>query len=147
LRDVADRMRIFQLAHPDLPRALAAGCWRPSVRSWPSGCPLGPMPPRFSVGTPAITGRWSGGRTGRYAASARVSGWSGGRPRRGTWPPRCTGIWPTSRRRCRTCSASCGRSGTCGTVRPTPAPGSRNCCPPPYRWTPRPAPSWSGRRR
>ena len=45
---------------------------------------------------PATTGRWPSRRTGRCAAPTRASGWSGWRPRRATWPPRCAGTWPTT---------------------------------------------------
>ena len=64
-------------------------------------------------GAPAITGAWPSRRTGRCAAPPRASGCSGWTPRRGTWPPRCAGTWPTTPRRCPTCSGSCGRCGSC----------------------------------
>ena len=54
------------------------------------------------------------GRAGGPAAAqprARANGWSGCRPRRATWPPRCAGTWPMTPGRCPTCSGSCGCSG------------------------------------
>ena len=62
-------------------------------------------------------------RTGRCAAPARASGWSGSMPRRATWPRRCAGTWPMTRSRCRTCSGSCGCSGCSGTLRARPDHG------------------------
>ena len=55
--------------------------------------------------------------------------WSGCRPRRATSPPRCAGTWPTIARRCRICSGSCGRSGSCGTTCARPAAGSTQLLP------------------
>ena len=49
--------------------------------------------------------------------------------------------------RCRTCSGSCGSSGSCGTIWARPAPGSASCCPPPAPSTSRPRSNWCGRRR
>jgi predicted ATPase len=94
---------------------------------------------------PSTTGRWPSRPTGRCAASAGASGPSGCRPRRATWPPRWGGIWPTTLGRCPTCSGSCCPSGRCRTTSwARLAPGSTSSCPPPTRWTLRPAPSWRG---
>jgi hypothetical protein len=62
------------------------------------------------------TGRWRSGRTGHFGASARASGSSASRPTRATWPPPSAGTSPTTPCRCRTCSGSCGPSGSCGTI-------------------------------
>ena len=67
--------------------------------------------------------RWLSGLTGRCAAPARASGWSGWRLRRATWPPRCAGTSPMTAGRCRTCSGSYGCSGRSRTSSARPAPG------------------------
>jgi predicted ATPase len=69
--------------------------------------------------------------------SGTASGSSACRPKRATWPPRWAGTWPTIPRRCRTCSASCGPSGSSGTIWARPVPGSTSSCPPPTPSTPR----------
>jgi len=123
------------------------GCWRPSASSWPSGWRPGPTPTRSPAGTPATTGRWPSRPIGHCAAPATAIGWSGCRPRRATWPPRCAGTWPTNAGRCPTCSGSCGCSGRGWTWRTRSGPGSSSSCPPTARWTRSPGPSWPGRRR
>jgi predicted ATPase len=92
--------------------------WRPGATSV-----------RSSAATPTTTGPWPSRRTGRCAASATAGGSSGCAPRRATWPPRWATTWPTTRRRCRTCSGSCGTSGSCKTACVRPEPGWRSCCP------------------
>ena len=99
------------------------GCWRPSASSWPSGWRPALTPPRSAADTPAFTGRWPSRRTGRCAARARASGWSGCAPRQATWPPRCAGTWPKTPGRCHTCSGSCGCSGRRRTWSARPGPG------------------------
>ena len=117
------------------------GCWRPCASLPPSGWPPVPTPPRSGAATPGSTGRWLSRRTGRCAAPARASGWSGWTPRRATWPRRCASTWPVTRSRCRTCFGSCGCSGCSGTLRARPDHGLSSSGTPPARWTCRPAPS------
>jgi predicted ATPase len=79
--------------------------------------------------------------------TGRSEWWSGSRPRRATWPPRCAGTCPMTAGRCRTCSGSCICSGRSGTSGARPGPGWSSCCPALARWTRRPGPSWPGRQR
>src|SRR5262249_7061152 len=111
-----------------------------------SGSGRGPRSPRCAAGTPITTGTWPSRPTGHCGALDTTNGSSGCRSRRPTWSPRCASTWPTTRRRCPTCSGSCGASGSCGTACARPAPGWNSSCPPPTRCISRRGPSWSGRR-
>jgi predicted ATPase len=85
--------------------------------------------------------RWPSGRTGRCAAPATADCSTACRPKRATLPPQCAGTRATTPRRCRSCSGSCGRSGSCASTWPRHAAGSASCCRPPTRSARRPAPN------
>ena len=122
---------------------------RPSVRGRAADGPPR-CSPRLSADTPITTARWPSRRTGRCAAPDKASGSRAAGTGRGGEPGRRRNPVPdhTTPRRCRTCSASCIPSGSCGTVRLRPAPGwkdwSADCRP---SSNPTPVLSSSGRRR
>jgi hypothetical protein len=103
------------------------GCWTPSASSSPSGWRRGPTSPRSSAATPTIIRMLAEQADGSRGASTRTSGPSGCRSRRATWPPPCAGTWPTTPRRCRTCSGSWCSFGSCRTIWVRPVPGSTRC--------------------
>jgi hypothetical protein len=90
----------------------ARGCSRPFASSSPSDWRRGPTRTRSGAATPTTTGRSSSRPTCTCAAPTTTSGWHVWRRRPGTWPPPCAGTSRTTPHRCRTCSESCGCSGS-----------------------------------
>src|SRR5262249_37146759 len=83
-----------------MPTALGSGpgrgCWRPCGSLSPSGWRPGPTPSKLGAATPSTTGGWLSRRTGRCAARARTSGWSGCGPGGANRAPPGGGTWPTA---------------------------------------------------